>query len=381
MTVTTNRSDDVDEITAAVCPDISVFVVGLGRVGRALIEQITAESEGVSQRLGLRLRIAGAANSRRQLIRSGGIPGASLMHSLDSSGSRSSLPELSQAAVESLKGASRGCAVFVDCTDSEDTVEFYAPLLDAGVHVVSANKRPFGGDLGTYRRIKIGNRAGRGALLHETTVGAALPLVGTLTELVNIGDRVRRIEGAVSGTLGFLMTKVAEGVAFSVALQEARDYGYTEPNPREDLSGQDVARKIMILAREGGLPIEASSVRRESLLPTAEWDVMSLDEFWRRVPELDASIEARAQAASVEDGRLSYLASVVDGRVDVGLRRVEPGSPFTSLRGTDNMVAIWTDLYSESPLVIRGPVGGPHITASGLFTDILKAARFNVWMP
>jgi aspartokinase/homoserine dehydrogenase 1 len=378
MTVTTTRNDGVDESTGGVCRNISVFVVGLGRVGRALIEQITSQSEGVGQRLGLQLRIKGAANSRRQLIRSSGVPVASLMHALDSEGSRASLSEMTEAAIDSLSDASRGSAVFVDCTDSEETVAFYAPLLEAGVHVVSANKRPFGGDLETYRRIKAGHRAGRGALLHETTVGAALPLVGTLADLVHIGDRVRRIEGALSGTLGFLMTKVAEGVAFSVALHEARDHGYTEPNPREDLSGKDVARKIVILAREGGLPIEASSVRRESLLPSADWDALSLDEFWRRLPELDTSIEERAQAASVEDGRLAYLASVIDGRVEVGLRRVEPGSPFTSLRGSDNMVAIWTDLYSESPLVIRGPVGGPHITASGLFTDILKAARFNV---
>jgi aspartokinase/homoserine dehydrogenase 1 len=381
MTLTDLWSDSVDDTGGAVCREISIFMVGLGRVGRALTGQITAQSDGLQERLGLRLIIRGAANSRRQLIRPGGISGASLPHALDTDGISASLPELTRAVIESLSGGPRGSVVFVDCTDSEETVGYYAPLLNAGVHVVSANKRPFGGDLSTYRKIKSGPHVGRGALLHETTVGAALPLVGTLSDLVQIGDRVRRIEGALSGTLGFLMTKVAEGVAFSVALQEARDHGYTEPNPREDLSGKDVARKMLILAREGGLPIEASSTRRESLLPSPEWDSLSLDEFWRRLPELDATIEARAQAASVEDGRLAYLASVIDGQVEVGLRRVEPGSPFTSLRGSDNMVAIWTDLYSESPLVIRGPVGGPHITASGLFADILKAVRFNVGTP
>jgi homoserine dehydrogenase len=205
-------------------------------------------------------------------------------------------------------------------------------------------------------------------------VGAALPVVGTLSDLVRTGDRILRIEGALSGTLGFLMTKVADGVKFSVALKEAHALGYTEPNPREDLSGWDVARKILILAREAGMPIEVASVRRESLLPSNEWTVMSLDEFWTRLPELDAAIEKRAEDASYDGGRLSYLASVVDGVAEVGLRRVEGPSPFASLRGGDNMVAFWTDRYSGSPLVVRGPGAGPEVTASGVFADIIRAA-------
>ena len=250
----------------------------------------------------------------------------------------------------------------------------YGALLDAGVHVVSANKRPFGGELSVYQALKKGRRRGRGALFHETTVGAALPVVGTLSDLVRTGDLVRRIEGALSGTLGFLMTRVAGGVPFSAALREAHDLGYTEPNPREDLSGADVARKILILAREAGLAIEASVVVRESLLPSEEWNRLSIDVFWARLPELDAGFEARARAASEGGGRLAYLASVDRDRAEVGLRRVEPESPFASLRGGDNMVAFWTDRYSTSPLVVRGPGAGPEVTASGVFADIIKAA-------
>ena len=185
---------------------------------------------------------------------------------------------------------------------------------------------------------------------------------------------MRRIEGALSGTLGFLMTRVADGAAFSVALKEAHDLGYTEPNPREDLSGGDVARKILILAREAGMAIEASSVRRESLLPSPEWDALPIADFWERVKDLDDAIERRAQQASIEGGRLVYLASVVDGVAEVGLRRVEPSSPFATLRGGDNMVALWTDRYPTSPLVVRGPGAGPEVTASGVFADIIRAA-------
>lgn len=349
---------------------VSVFIAGLGRVGRRLVEQMTAQSEGLRARAGLRLEIDGASTSRHLLIRPTGIPGAALRQTVEAEGTAADLELLVRAAVASR----RSSAVFVDCTDSEETMRHYTRLLDAGVHVVSANKRPFGGDLATYKAIKAGRRRGRGALFHETTVGAALPVVGTLADLVRTGDRVRRIEGALSGTLGFLTTKVADGVAFSVALREAHALGYTEPNPREDLSGSDVARKILILAREAGMPMEASGVDRHSLLPGPEWDILPIEEFWKRLPELDAVMEKRAQEASLDGGRLCYLASVVDGVAEVGLRRVERTSPFASLRGGDNMVAFWTDRYPESPLVVRGPGAGPEVTASGVFADIIRAA-------
>jgi aspartokinase/homoserine dehydrogenase 1 len=349
---------------------VSVFIAGLGRVGRVLVEQMTAQAEGLRARAGLRLEIDGASTSRHMLIRASGIPGAALRQTVEAEGGPADLEVLVKAAISSR----RSSAVFVDCTDSEETTRHYTRLLDASVHVVSANKRPFGGDLAVYKAIKAGRLRGRGALFHETTVGAALPVVGTLSDLVRTGDRIRRIEGALSGTLGFLMTKVADGVAFSVALKEAHALGYTEPNPREDLSGSDVARKILILAREAGMAIEASGVERESLLPGPEWDEIPIEEFWRRLPELDTAMEKRAEAASTDGGRLSYLATVVDGVAEVGLRRVESISPFASLRGGDNMVAFWTDRYPESPLVVRGPGAGPEVTASGVFADIIRAA-------
>jgi aspartokinase/homoserine dehydrogenase 1 len=304
------------------------------------------------------------------LIRNSGLSGADLRQTVEREGSATDLGALANAAIESR----RSSAVFVDCTDSEETVLHYARMLDAGVHVVSANKRPFGGDLATYRSLKAGRLRGRGALFHETTVGAALPVVGTLADLIRTGDRIRRIEGALSGTLGFLMTRVADGAPFSAALKEAHDLGYTEPNPREDLSGWDVARKILILAREAGVPLEVAAVSRQSLLPSEEWDAMTIDEFWRRLPELDRNIERLAQEASVDGGRLTYLASAEEGRASVGLRRLEATSPFASLRGGDNMVAFWTDRYPTSPLVVRGPGAGPEVTASGVFADIIKAA-------
>ena len=349
---------------------VSVFIAGLGRVGSALVSQMGAQKDGLRARAALRLELDGIATSRRMLIDSPGLCGPDLRVRVDAEGLPGDLDAFVRAAVSSR----RASAVFVDCTDSRETMAHYARLLDAGVHVVSANKRPFGGDLVTYRAIKGGRRRGRGALFHETTVGAALPVVGTLADLVRTGDRIRRIEGALSGTLGFLMTKIGDGVSFSEALKEAHGLGYTEPNPREDLSGSDVARKILILAREAGFDVEVEAVERESLLPSPEWDAMALDEFWRRLPELDAAFASRAQEASRDGGRLSYLATFNDGSCDVGLRRVEPSSPFASLRGGDNMVAFWTDRYSANPLVIRGPGAGPDVTASGVFADIIKAA-------
>ncbi len=349
---------------------VSVFIAGLGRVGGALAAQMSGQAEGLRRRAGLRLEIDGAATSRHLLLRPSGIPALDLRQTVEREGSPQDLEALVAAATSSR----RSSAVFVDCTDSEETIPFYSRLLAAGVHVVSANKRPFGGDLAVFRALKAERRRGRGAIFNETTVGAALPVIGTLTDLVSTGDTVRRIEGALSGTLGFLMTRVADGVTFSDALKEAHALGYTEPNPREDLSGGDVARKILILAREAGLALPSSAVARQSLLPSPEWDALSLDEFWSRVPELDAGIAAQARAAAEAGGRLAYLATLHDGRAEVGLRRMDPSSPFTSLRGGDSMVAFWTDRYSESPLVVRGPGAGPVVTASGVFADIIKAA-------
>jgi bifunctional aspartokinase / homoserine dehydrogenase 1 len=348
---------------------VSVFIAGLGRVGRALVAQMAAQVSGLRERVGLKLEIDGALTSRHMLIRPG-LAGTALRDIVEKEGSPKVMGDFVRAAAVSR----RSSAVFVDCTDSEETTDFYGTLLDAGVHVVSANKRPFGGDLAKYRAIKADRRRGRGALFHETTVGAALPVLSTLSDLIRTGDRVRRIDGALSGTLGFLMTRVADGVAFSAALLEAHELGYTEPNPREDLSGSDVARKILILAREAGLPIEAAEVKRESLLPEGDWDRISLDKFWARLGQLDAPMKERAREASRDGGRLCYLASVNRGMAEVGLRIVEAASPFASLRGGDNMVAFWTDRYSESPLVIRGPGAGPDVTASGVFADIIKAA-------
>lgn len=345
----------------------SVFIVGLGRVGQALVAQVGAQTDRLHQ-AGLRLDIAGVATSRHMLLRPG-LPAVGLRALVDARGQPKLMSEMVRAALQ----CRRSRAVFVDCTDSDEPLGSYTSLLDQGVHVVSSNKRPFGGDLATYLSIKSG-ACGRGIVRYETTVGAALPMVGTISDLVRTGDRVRRIEGALSGTLGFLMTRIADGVTLSVALREARDLGCTEPNPRDDLSGLDVARKILILAREAGMLIEASEVERESLLPSAEWDALSLDEFWRRVAELDSGLQSQAQAAAADGGRLLYLASVSAGVAQVGLRQVEATSPFASLRGGDNMLAVWTDRYPASPLVIRGPGAGPELTASGVFADILRVA-------
>ena len=348
----------------------AVYIAGVGRVGRKLVAQMSAEQQGLRARAGLALSIDGAATSRRMLLSEAGLSGEGLTDALDRDGVPTVLASLVRAATHSR----RASTVFVDCTDSPQTAAFYPQLLSAGVHVVSANKRPLGGALSAYRAIKSDRRRGRGVLFHETTVGAALPVVSTLMDLVRTGDRVRRIEGALSGTLGFLMTRLGEGIAFSDALKEAHGLGYTEPNPREDLSGGDVGRKILILAREAGLDLEPESVQVESLLPSPEWNEMSLDEFWRRLPELDASIKKRVDDAALNWSRLAYLAEVNEGRAEVGLRRVTSSSPFSSLRGGDNMVAFWTDRYSEQPLVIRGPGAGPDVTASGVYADIIKAA-------
>ncbi|MBZ0268864.1 bifunctional aspartate kinase/homoserine dehydrogenase I, partial [bacterium] len=238
----------------------------------------------------------------------------------------------------------------------------------AGAAVVTANKLRLAGSMDDWRATV---RHPGGRLYHETTVGAALPVVGTLRDLVSTGDRIRRIEGVLSGTLAFLFDELFRGATFSDIVRRAGKMGYTEPDPREDLGGRDVARKILILARLAGRPIEPDDVRVEGLL-SDEWNAMPQKEFLERLAELDDEFAARIGAARGRGKRVVYLATLDDAGARVGPQEVDESHPAVG-NGTDNIVAFTTDRYDTTPLVVRGPGAGPELTASGVFADILRA--------
>ncbi len=263
--------------------------------------------------------------------------------------------------------------ILIDATASEDIPRRYPELLKAGVAIATPNKRANTLELPFFENLRTLSRDGA-PYEYETTVGAGLPVLSTLHNLMRTGDRVHRVEGVLSGTLGFVLHRVMNGASFSEAVNEAKDQGYSEPDPREDLSGEDVARKLLILAREMGHRVERSDVQVESLIPEELEDV-PLDEFMDRLSIADAKWDQRVKECRANGQRLQYLGTITSDSISVGVETVDEGSPFARLRGTENMVAFTTDRYEDTPLVVQGPGAGRAVTSAGLLADVVKAAR------
>jgi len=344
-----------------------VFVAGTGRVGRALLSMITAPREGQG---GSVLRLAGVINSRKMCADAGSL--GRIDWSEDTALSASDDQDADLDTFVDIVTHESGPRVFVDCSASETVPRCYDRLLESGVHVVSANKLRFAGPLSEYVNLKRPD-SDRGHLYFETTVGAALPVIGTLQNLVATGDRIHRIEGLLSGTLGFVLHRVREGARFSEALREAHERGYTEPDPREDLTGRDVARKILILARLAGRRLEPADVIVEPVVPMSMLERRPLDVFWQKLDGADEAFAKRAGMSKMRNETLCYLARLDGDKAEIALTEVPSDHPGAGVVGTDSMVAFYTDRYLETPLVIRGPGAGPELTASGVYADIMRA--------
>ena len=344
-----------------------VFLAGVGNVGAALLTQIEEMADRCDKRGGTVLRLVGVASSRRGLLDGSGVPIADWQRQLEGS------DRPADAVIEQALEPTRGPRIFVDCTASEEVSARYEELLASGAAVVAANKRAFSGSMARYRALT--NPAAGGVRAYfETTVGAGLPVLRTISDLVATGDEIVSVEGVFSGTLGFVLGEVMAGQSFSEALAEARARGYTEPDPREDLSGQDVVRKLLIVARVAGMVIEPTDVSVELLLPGDGWQDGGIDAFMAKTRGVDETI-AQRRASAIEQGRhLCFLGSVSREGATVGLTAVGPEHPCFGLRGTDNVVIIRTARY-PTPVVVRGAGAGPEVTAAGVLADILAAVR------
>jgi bifunctional aspartokinase / homoserine dehydrogenase 1 len=349
---------------------VRLAVVGAtGGVGRALVRMIEEGADRLADRADLRLRLVALASSSRMVFDPKGLSADVIAHLEE--GEPTDLALLADRLAEMPQRR----VVFVDCTASEAAADVYPRLLEEGVAVVTPNKRANTREMAYYRRLAaLGTET---PFLYETTVGAALPVLATLRDLVRSGDRVRRIEGVLSGTLAFVFSEMRAGVPFSEAVREARRRGFTEPDPRDDLEGRDVARKLLTLAREAGFEAEMDEVAVASLVP-AHLHEVPLAEFLTRLDEADATWAQRL-AALPEGHRIAYVGAVEPDeetgrvRLSVGVREVAPGHPLSILEGTDSLVAFTTDRY-ERPLVVFGPGAGPDITAAGTLADVVHAA-------
>ena len=353
--------------------ELHLFMVGVGLIGATLIEQIREQAAFLKEKRSLELRIVGLANSKQMLFDENGIDLANWKGALAASGETASLPSF----VERMKGLNLSNSIFVDNTASEEVPRFYEAILESSISISTPNKLATSSSYEQYQRLKA-VAARRGVpFLYETNVGAGLPVIGTLEDLITSGDRIIKIEGVLSGTMSFIFNNFrAGGEPFSAIVREAKRRGYTEPDPRDDLGGADVRRKLLILARETGLPLEAADVQIDSILPKAAQEAPNVEAFFAELEKADAYFEKMAADAAKDGKALRMIASLDGGVATIGLRAVDAAHPFYALSGSDNMIVFTTERYKERPLVVRGPGAGAAVTAAGVFAEVVRIGSY-----
>ncbi len=349
---------------------LNLFVVGLGNVGRRLLAQIHAQQEKLLDNKALRLRLVGLANSRNCVFDREGIDFNEFADRLEAS----SVPTNAENLRKGVIGMNIFNSVFVDCTASPEISSLYYDLLSRNVNVVAANKIAASGDYSDYARLKHIAHKKDVKFLFETNVGAGLPIINTINNLINSGDRILKIEAVLSGTLNYIFNVLSPEVPMSRAIKMAQEAGYSEPDPRNDLSGKDVIRKIVILAREAGYQVEQSDVKTDLFLPKECFDG-DIDSFFESVRGMDADFEKWRAEAEAQGRHFRFVATLDNGSVSVGLKMVDASHPFYHLEGSNNVILITTERYKEYPMAIKGYGAGAEVTAAGVFSDIISIAN------
>ena len=348
---------------------LNLFVCGVGTVGGQLLEQIHNQYEELKRTKRLKLNVVGIATSKKALFNSDGIDLANYRELL-ADAPESNEKKLRDAIIE------MNCfnSVFVDCTASKEVAEIYQPLLEHNISVIAANKIAASSSYEKYARLKETALARGVFFRYETNVGAGLPIIGTINDLRNSGDVILKIEAVLSGTLNFIFNELSADVTMSEAVHRAKEQGYSEPDPRIDLSGKDVIRKLVILAREAGYKVEKTDVEAHLFIPD-EFFEGNIDEFWKNLPKLDADFEARRKQLDAEGKRWRFVATFDHGKLSVALKEVDRTHPFYNLQGSNNIVALTTERYREYPMLIQGYGAGASVTAAGVFANIMSIAN------
>ena len=348
---------------------LNVYIIGAGNVGGKLIEQIKQQQQYLLENLNLQLRITGIANSRKMLFNEDGINLDQWKDSLAQSESMSLTNFITTIIHKNLRNS-----VFVDVTANAEVASVYHQLLSKSVAVVACNKIAASSPFVNYSNLKSLSKEFNAPFLFETNVGAGLPVIGTLNDLIKSGDKINKIQAVLSGTLNFVFNNYDGKTSFAAVVKQAQDEGYTEPDPRLDLGGTDVMRKIMILAREAGEKIEMENISNNSFLPESCFEGTVAD-FYIEMAKHEAHFKSLYEAAAKENCKLKFVASFEDGKAAVGLQHIPSNSDFYHLYGKDNIVLFYTQRYPEQPLVVKGAGAGADVTASGVFADIIRVAR------
>lgn len=356
---------------------VPLILLGTGSIGRTLIRQLQQQRTHLRMTHALDLPVVALAGSRGMIVGDPVLDDETIQavseHGLTGAPPYNDAPEDEQIAlIDSLRERGLGRVIVIDASASDHTIPVLLRSVELGHDIVMANKRPLSAGMDVWYSL-IGARRRGQCIRHEATVGAGLPVIATLLGLTDTGDEIVTIDACLSGTLNYICTALEDGQAFSEAVRLARERGYTEPDPRDDLGGVDVARKALILTRMLGLQAELSDIKRESLVP-APLMQCSLDEFMERLPQQDATMRNRQQAADEQGLVLRYLVEVSAGQTRVGLVTVPQATPLGRLRGTDNLISFRTARYHERTLIVSGPGAGREVTAAAVFADILQVA-------
>lgn len=349
---------------------LNLFVVGIGTVGSNLLEQIRIQQPKLMLQSGLKLNIVGIANSKKALFCRDGIQLDNYKQELHEKGIDSNPTKLCNHILD----MNIFNAVFVDCTASPEVAALYRKLMDGNVSVVAANKEAASSAYDNYQLLKETARHRDIKFLFETNVGAGLPIINTMNDLINSGDHILKLEAVLSGTLNFIFNTISADIPLSKAIRMAKEAGYSEPDPRIDLSGKDVIRKLVILAREAGYRVEQSDVKKNLFVPE-KYFKGSLEDFWKHISELDADFEKERKEIEAKNMRLRFVAKMENGECEVGLKAVDSHHPFFDLEGSNNIIMISTERYHEYPMIIKGYGAGADVTAAGVFADIISIAN------
>ena len=346
---------------------LNLFVTGVGNVGERFLAQLEQQNEFLKKNLKLNVRVVGLSNSRKMVFNENGI---------DLKNWKENLENGEATSLEKFFNKTRECnlrnSVFVDNTANQAVSEVYENYLRQSIGVVTCNKIACASLLDNYKTLKAVSRKYNAPFLFETNVGAGLPIIDTLKNLINSGDRVHKIQAVLSGSLNFVFNNFNENTTFNDVVTQAQEEGYTEPDPKIDLSGVDVARKILILARESGYELELEDIAKNAFLPEESLATTNNDDFYASLTKSEAHFQEIFKEANNKNCRLKYVAEFVDGKANVGLQHIPADHPFYNLEGSDNIVLFFTDRYPQNPLQIKGAGAGADVTASGIFADIIR---------
>jgi len=379
ISVVVNHSDESKALNAlheafflSDTKELHLFIVGTGLIGGTLLQQIQEQAAFLKEKSSLEVKIIGLANSRKMLLEEDGIGLANWKKLLQEKGTACNL----RMFIEQMKELNLTNTIFVDNTANEQVAAFYEDILDASISISTPNKIATSSSYLQYQRLK--NIAAKRSVqfLYETNVGAGLPVISTLNDLITSGDRIIKIEGVLSGSMSFVFNSFQEGVKFSEIVKKAKQLGYTEPDPRIDLNGIDVRRKLIILARETGLPLNAEQVAINNILPESCQQAETVEDFFAALEKQDAYFENLRAEAAVKGRVLRMVAKLENGKATINAEAVDQTHPFYFLSGSDNMIVFTTARYKERPLVVRGPGAGAEVTAAGVFAEIIRIGNY-----